>query len=297
VLRRVAIISAAVLAGWLLLLFLLGFALGSRQERKTTERLAESQHALVTIDSSDLALIRGRWTMEGLALRHDSELGKLSIDVAGVRCDLGPLGWALVDRSCGELAVSGVRMEVTSTAVFKQKRPKRKAMRADRVVIDDAVVVFAASALAPTTGRIEIAIEHAESGPTLFRTPLSWLLTVTALRAHVLLPAGISVQLSYERGVMTATSSLFGASPVDMPLQLPAPGTAADGREEMQQLLEVGKDIGRRLVARRAADWLQSKLRAGANGSASGSATEPAGSALEPAGSAIEPVRSGSAAP
>jgi hypothetical protein len=253
-----------VVAGWLLLLFLLGFALGSRQERKTTERLAESQQAIVTIESSDLALIRGRWAMQGLALRHDSAIGKLSIDVAGVRCELGPLGWALVDRSCSELAVSGVRMEVSSTQVFKQKRPKRKAMRADHVVIDDAVLVFAPGALSPATGRIEIAIEHAESGPTLFRTPLSWLLTLEELRATVSLPANITVALGYANGVMTAASSLFGSTPVEMPLQLPAAATARDGREEMQQLLELGKDIGRRLVARRATDWLQSKLRPGA---------------------------------
>jgi hypothetical protein len=275
VVKRIAIIAAAVIAGWLLLLYLLGFALGSRQERKTTERLAESQQALVTIESSDLALIRGRWTMQGLALRHDSAIGQLSIDVAGVRCELGPLGWALVDRSCSDLVVSGVRMTVSSTALFKQKRPKRKPMRADHVVIDDAVLVFLPSALTPTTGRIEIAIEHAESGPTLFRTPLSWLLTVKVLHAKVSLPAGITLQLSYERGVMTAASSLFGSAPVDMPLQMPDASTAHDGKEEMRLLLEVGKDIGQRLVARRAADWLKAKLQPPGAQTGSGSATEP----------------------
>ena len=96
--KRAAKIAAGVLAGWIVVLFFLGFALGSRQERKTTERIGESLQALVTIETSDLALIRGRWSFEKLAVRHDSLLGKLALDVGGVRCELGPLGWALVDR-------------------------------------------------------------------------------------------------------------------------------------------------------------------------------------------------------
>lgn len=253
-----------------MVLYLLGFALGSRQERKTTERLAESLQALVTIDSSDLALIRGRWTMQQLSIQHDDPIGRLSITVAGVRCELGPLGWALVDRSCGELAVRGVRMEVSTTALFKVKRPKRKPTRADRIVIDDAVLVFSPSAIMPSVGRVEVAIEHAESGPTLMRTPLSWLLTLQVLRARLELPANVTLHLGYERGVLTVAGSWFGSAPVELPVQLPLAETAKDGHEEMQKLVEVGKDIAQRLVAKRAQDWLESKLKQPAlpNGSA-----------------------------
>src|SRR5688572_15207649 len=145
-LRRIAIISASVLAGWLVLLLVLGFAIGARQERITKERLSESLQAVVAIDSSDLALIRGRWEFEKLAVRRDDVIGKLSLDVADVRCELGPLGWALVSRDCSELVVRGVRLEVSSTALFKSNRPKRKPIRADRLVIDDAVLVLQPSA-------------------------------------------------------------------------------------------------------------------------------------------------------
>jgi hypothetical protein len=275
--RRAILVTAGVFAGWIIVLFLLGFALGSRQERKTTERLAESLQALVTIDTSDLALIRGRWSMERLAIRHDDPIGKLSIDVAGVRCELGPLGWALIDRECSELAVTGVRMEVSSIALFKMKRPKRKPVAADRIVIDDAQLVFSAAAIAPTMGHIEIAIEHAESGPTLLRTPLSWLFTLHELRAQLALPAGITLHLAYERGVLAVSGSLFGSTPVELPLQLPIATAAKDAHEEMQELVQLGKDIAERLVARRAQDWLQQKLRippaAGTAGSGSGSAS------------------------
>jgi hypothetical protein len=258
--RRVAIVGAAVLAGWLVLLFVLGLALGGRQERKTRERLAASLQATVTIGDSDLSLVRGRWTMDRLALHHADALGALALDVEGVRCELAPLGWALVDRSCGELAVRGVRMDVSSTALFEVKRPKREPVRADRIVIDDAVLVFEPSALVPSLGRISITIEHAESGPTRMQTPLSWLLTLEALRAQLSLPAGITLHLTYEHGVLTAAGSLFGSGPVAIPLELPVRQIARDAHGEMQQLVALGKDIAGRLVARRAQDWLESKL-------------------------------------
>ena len=259
--RRIAGITVGVGAGWLVLLLVLGFALGARQERITKERLAESLQAQVTLAGSDLALIRGRWELEQLSVRRDDAIGKLALDVADVRCELGPLGWALVNRDCNELVVKGVRLEVSSTALFKGKRPKRKPIRADRLVIDDAVLVLAPSALAPSMGAIEIAIEHAESGPTLMRSPLSWLLTLAVLRPLLALPAGITVHLSYQRGVLTAAGSLFGSAPVDLPVQLPVASTAKDAHEEMQQLVAVGRDIAQRLVATRAQDWLEKKLK------------------------------------
>lgn len=243
------------------MLLVLGFAIGGCQERKTKERIAESLQAEVTLGGSDLALIRGRWTFDKLAIRHDDALGHLAIDVDRLRCELGVLGWALVDRDCRELAVRGVRMEVSSTALFKAKRPKRPPIRADRVVIDDAVLVFMPSAVLPTMGRIEIAIEHAEAGPTVLRTPLSWLFSLEVLRAKLELPANVTLHVAYEHGVVTASGSLFGSTPVELPVQLPIASTAKDAHAEMQQLVALGKEIAQRLVARRAQDWLESKLK------------------------------------
>lgn len=259
--RRGAVIAAGLFAGWSIVLLVLGFALGSRQERITKERLAQSLHATVTVAGSDLALWRGRWTLDGLAVRRDDAIGTLSLDVASVRCELGPLGWALVSRDCGELAVRGVRMEVSSTALFKHERPKQKPVRADRLVLHDATLVFLPSAIMPALGRVEIAIEHAESGPTVIRTPLSWLLTLEQLRAKLALPAGITLHLTYERGMLTAAGSLFGSSPVALPLALPVKQTAQDAAEETKQLVELGRDIAQRLVAKRAQDWIESKLK------------------------------------
>jgi hypothetical protein len=261
VLKRAAIVTAGVIAGWLVVLIILGFPLGSRQERLTKERLGESLLAQVSVADSELSLIRGMWTLEQLSVKRDDAIGHLALDVASVSCDLPPLGWALVDRTCSELAVRGVRLDVSSMQLFKVKRAKRKALRADRVVIDDATFAFMPSAFAPNLGGISITIEHAESGATLLRTPLSWLFTLEELRAKLDLPAGVKLQLGYRAGVLTVAGPLFGATPVELPVQMPVPDPTADPHEETKLLVQVAKDIGQRLVAKRATDWLESKLR------------------------------------
>src|SRR5262249_52760228 len=149
---------------------------------------------------ADLALVRGRLVLDNFAVRRDDAIGHLTIDVARIRCELLPMGLALVDSECRELAVKGTKLEVSTAALFKIKNPKRKPGRAEHVVIDDATLVFSPSAFVPDLGKIAIHIEHAESGPTTFRTPLSWLLNLEQLRATLDLPAGITVQLAYADG-------------------------------------------------------------------------------------------------
>lgn len=259
--KRLAVVLSGLFALWIVLLFVLGFALGSRQERHTRQRLAESLQAEVTTEDVDLALVRGHLTIDKLALKRDDAIGHMAVDVEAVRCDLAPLGWALFDRDCRDLSVRGVKIEVSTAALFKMQRPaKRNPVRADRVVIDNASLVFLPSAFMPSLGRIEIAIEHAETGPTVMRTPLSWLFSLKALRARFELPAGVSVVVSYANGMLTATGSLFGSTPVQLPLEIPTAETAKSAQEEMQLLIKLGRDIAERLVAKRAEDWLRSKL-------------------------------------
>jgi hypothetical protein len=220
---------------------------------RVTERVGESLQAQASIGSSDLAMLRGRLTLGALAVRKD-DIGKLALDVDDVRCELPPLGLALVDRSCGELAVRGVRLEVSTAAVFQIKNPKRPPIHADRVVIDDAAFTFAPSAITSSIGRIAIHIDHAEAGPTVFKTPLSWLFSLTALRARLELPGNASLQLDYDRGTLSAAGTLFGSTPVTVRAPLPAPH--GDARDEIRQLADLGIELAERLVTQ----WIGSKL-------------------------------------
>lgn len=259
--RRALLITGGLLATWIVVLIVLGYALGSRQERATRERLASSLEATVTIGDVDLALVRGRLALDKLAIRRDDAVGHLAIDVSSVRCSLAPLGLALFDRDCRELAVRDVTLEVSAAGLFKLQRPPRSApIRTDRVVIDNASFVFLPNAFAPSLGRIEIAIEHAVAGSTVLRTPLSWLFSLSELRARFELPAGISLHIAYAGGTLSASGSWLGSTPVALPIDIPLASTAKDAHDELQLLLALGRQIAERLVAKRASDWIKSKL-------------------------------------
>jgi len=246
---------------WLLLLVILGYALSGRQERHTRDRLAESMESKVTLGGIDLALVRGRLSIDKLSIKRDDPIGHMAIDVKGVRCELAPLGLALFDRDCRDLVIDGLSLEVSTAALFKMQRPpKSKPIRADHVEITNAKLAFMPSAFLPNLGKIAIEIDHVESGPTVMRTPLSWLFTLQSLRAKFDLPAGISVVVGYRNGVLSATGSVFGSAPVELPLTIPSAESVKDAQGEIELLIKMAKDAAEKLVAKRAEDWLRSKL-------------------------------------
>lgn len=237
-----------------------GMALEGRTRRGIAERIAESLHADAAIERGSLALVRGRLDLEALAVHRDDAVGHLAITVDDLRCDLPPLGLALVDGDCRELAISGARFEVSSAALFKLRPPRRPPLHAGRVVIDDARLVFAPSAFLPDLGRVAIAIAHAEIGDTRFKTPLSWLFALRELDATIELPAGLTLELAYDHGLLHVSGPLFGATPVTLPVALPAAQPGDDARAEIARLGTFGKDVAQRLVLQRVAGWLASKL-------------------------------------
>ncbi len=244
---------------WLGAMVIVGVIYGGRAGDRVATRIADSLVAEVTLESSSLAMIRGHLVLDGLKVRKD-DLGRLSIDVDTIRCELPPLGIALVDRECRDLIVKGVRLEVTAAAVFQLKKPKRAPLHVRHVEIRDAVLTFAPSAFIPALGRISIKIVHAEAGPTTFKTPLSWIFSLRALEATIELPAGITVKLGYANGKLTAAGGIFGTTPVVLPFAIPIPQSAEDAKKEIEALVSLGKDLAEQLVAKRAEDWLKQKL-------------------------------------
>jgi hypothetical protein len=256
--RRVLLAIAAFVVAWIVACVIIGSAYESRVTSRVTERLGESLKAEASIDRADLAILRGTLTMDRLEVRRDDVVGKLALDVDQVRCELPPLGGALFDRECRELAVRGAHLEASAAAVFQIKNPKRPPIRACHLTIDDAVLAFAPSAILPNIGRIEIHIDHAEAGATVFKTPLSWLFALESLRARIELPARVTVELAYDGGVLSAMGTLLGSTPVAIPLAIPEP--RGDAHDEIRDLVSLGTDAATRLVAKRAEDWLRTKL-------------------------------------
>jgi hypothetical protein len=257
--RKLATAIAALVVLWFVVLGVFGWIYAPTYGAHVTERVGDSIGATGTIDDTELSLMRGRVILARLAVARDDSVGKLTLTVDHVRCDIAPFGWALVDSTCDTLAVRGVRLEASSGAVFHVNNPKRRPVHARAVVIDDAELAFAPSALVPALGRIAITVEHAEAGETVFRTPLSWLFALRVLRARFEV-AGVTVRVTYDNGKLSAEGSLFGSKPVSVPVQFPAASTLADARAEIKALVDTGEDIGSQLVSKRATDWLRSKL-------------------------------------
>jgi hypothetical protein len=259
-LRRITRYAGALVAIWLVALLAIDLGLEGRTRRGVAERIAESLQADATIERGSLALVRGGIDLEDLTVRRDDLIGHLAITTAHLHCELRPLGLALVDRGCRELAVQGTHLDVSTMALFKLKRPRRPPLHALRVAIDDARLELSPSALLPSLGRVVIAIEHAEAGETTFKTPLSFLFALRALRATIELPAGITLELRYERGQLRVAGGIFGATPIALPIVLPVADLADDPHAEIAKLVDFGKDVAERLVTRTAEDWLKSKL-------------------------------------
>jgi len=235
---RLALGGLILIAAWFVTLLILDAVVKSRQSTATAGRIGESLQGSATLGDVDVALIRGRLELEQLSVHRDDVIGHLSLDVADIDCELAPLGWAL----------------------FQLKNPKRRPIRADRVVIDDAELTFAPSAFLPSLGRIRITVDHAEAGPTVFVTPLSWIFGLSTLHAHVELPAGLAVNLTYDHGVFGAAGSLFGSTPVQLPLELPVATLYVDAHAEVAALIKLGTNLAEQLVAKRAEDWLRQKF-------------------------------------
>ena len=259
-LRRIVTALVVLVVLWLVVLLVAGLALEPRTRGRIASRLAESLQADATISDGNLALIRGQLDLSSLAVRRDDPIGHLSIAVADLTCALPPLGLALIDHDCRELALRGIRLETSTAALFHLKRPKRPPLHARRVVIDDARVELAASALLPSLGKVAVVIAHAEAGDTVFKTPLSWLFSLRTLRATVELPAGLTLHVDYAAGQLHVAGGIFGSTPIALPVALPVADLADDPRAELAKLVSVGKDLAERLVTRKAEDWLKSKL-------------------------------------
>lgn len=257
---RLLRILACLAAAWIALLFVLGFVLAGRAANQVTTRLSASLQAPTTIGETSLGLVLGRFSFENMTTTRDDLTGKFSLAVGSVDCDLPPLGLALVDRRCSELAVRDVRLAISTVALFRMKRPTHVGFKADHVVVDNAELVFAPSAFLPSLGQIRVKIEHAEAGATTFKSPLSWLFALEALRATLELPAGISLGLALADGTLVVRGSVFGSAPVSVPLALPKLDSTDDAKAELEKLVAFGKDLAEQLVAQKAEDWLRNRF-------------------------------------
>ncbi|HVV81810.1 MAG TPA: hypothetical protein VHE35_01980 [Kofleriaceae bacterium] len=241
--RVVALAAGGALAGYLVLLVVVGWATGGMVARDVRARLAASLDADADVGGARVSLVRGAASIRDISVRREHD-GYLSLDLDRLDLDVAPLGAVLWDRDPRAVSVRGGRLEVTGLGVLRlPRRPAHPPIRVGALALDDCAIVLATAGMMTGLTRVQLTIERARSGETVLRTALSWLFTLQELVARVELAGGVTVRLEYRGGVLSAAGGPFGAVPVVIPFEIPPAGD-----DEVEQLAAIGKQLGKELA-------------------------------------------------
>lgn len=253
---RIGLGVAVTAAAYLVILVIAGWIAAGIVADKIQARLADSLDAEVTVGGADVGLISGAVRVNDLHLERNV-IDTLELDIKRLEVDIAPMGWVLFDREPRSVRVRDGRLVISGAGALKlPPRPKQPPIRVGELVIENGVIELMATGYWPGLARMSITIESAHAGATTLRTGLSWLFTLEDLVARVDLPASITVRITFANGQLSASGGFFGETPVTIPFQLPA----LDDRDEVAQLVAMGKELGKQLAIERAKRWLGSQL-------------------------------------
>lgn len=253
---RIGLGVAVTAAAYLVILVIAGWIAAGIVADKIQARLAGSLDAEVRVGDAEIGLISGAVVVTDLHLERN-KIDTLSLDIRRLEVDIAPLGWVLFDREPRSVRVRDGRLAISGAgALVLPPRPKQPPVRVGELVIENGVIELMASGYWPGLARMVITIESAHAGATTLRTGLSWLFTLEDLTARVDLPANMSVLITFADGTLSASGAFFGKTPVTIPFVLPA----LDDRDEVTQLVAMGKELGKQLAIERAKRWLGSQL-------------------------------------
>jgi hypothetical protein len=245
-LRRIGITLAGSAVAWLVTLLLVGWLGADCQRRKVEDRLASRMRATVTIGGLDLGLVTGHVGVDRIAIARDN----LRLEVQRIDVDVLPLGLAIFQHGAGDVRIRGVTAQIAALAALDNRSGKGQPFEFDSMDIRDATVTFVVSlkdaGLSNLVGdmlgigpvQIVLHVARAAAGHTVMRTALSWLFGLRVLDADVTLPGGAKVPVHYEGGRLKV-----GA--LEVTLTIPK----LDAARELQQLRDIGIDVGTQIVA------------------------------------------------
>jgi len=254
--RRLLVIAAGLVGGYLLLLLVLGFALQGCVKDRVARRLASSLDAEVTIDDCSLGLIRGRIELRGLHI-HRQRGGDVTIEVAGVDADMAALGWMVFDRDPDRVAVHGATLTLSGRGALALRESHIEPVHVGELVVDDAKLSLSPTLLLPNLGQVDIAIDHARTGPFTLRSGVSWVFALRELDARAELPGGVSGSVGYRNRRLRVGGGVFGSAGLEVDFELPEPDPH---QLEVAQLEELAKRLARALIGGAARDWIERKV-------------------------------------
>jgi hypothetical protein len=238
---------------WCVALVIAGYAAAGCQKRRVEQRIARAFEAKVGFGDADLSLLRGRFGGDDLTIAKDTPIGTLRVHVGRLEAELAPLGLALVDGGMRALRLSDVNLEATTLELLRATRRGGKPFAVDELELTNVRLVTMPTTLVPGLGKLELTIQHARAGPTVLRTPLSWVFSLRELVARVDVEGGVSVRVEYRGGVLRASGGVLGSTWVDVPFAIPV----LDPAREMEQLAALGVDLAAKMTLRQAESILQ----------------------------------------
>ncbi len=222
-----------------------GLVLGGLVDRRARERIAAVLGAVVTIASSSFSLWRGRLEIDDLRATRPG--GGLDLTIRSIEVSVAGWGAVVFDRDVDEVIVRGATLELSARGLAdlatREREPiESRVVEIGRLVIEDARVAVAPSALLPGLGRVEARLARAEAAPVHLIGALSWLGGLARLDGEVSLPGGLGLAVGYVPGSLSVRGRWLAEMGLTLPFRLPAIDPAAD---EIEQLRAIAVEAAR----------------------------------------------------
>ena len=250
-LRKLVVGLAIAIVAYVAILVVTGWLVGGMVEREIRDRLARTLDGDARVGDASIGLVRGTIVVTDVGvIRH--HLGTLQLDIERIDVDVAPLGAVVIDREPRSIRIRGAHLLISGAgALDRPDRPPSPPIQVGAVEIVDSELTIVATTAWPELARVHLVIERVKAGPTRFVTPLSWIFALEVLAAQVELPGGVAFTLTYQDGALTAEGSLFGDTPITVPVAL----AYQPGVDEPTQLRAIAFELGKRLAIERARRW------------------------------------------
>jgi hypothetical protein len=249
-LRILQVLGLVVLL-YVVVLFIIGWAIEGKVERGLTDRMGKSLDAKVTVKSTSVSLLRGKVEFRGVSIEREGT-GYVKIVIDKIDADIPSLGMAMFDGTPDLVTLEDVDIQLSPLA-FRKRKPA-KPMRMGGLEVKNVRIRLIPTPLMPSLGKSQAVIDYARTGPMEMRSGLSFLFHLRRLQAHADLPHDVHLGVRYEDEYLSLKGPIFDEKPLKVHFPLPKPDPDA---LETAQAVALGKSLGKVLIASGGAELIR----------------------------------------